>query len=66
MAAEVWLEPFHIGYMAVWIAACVIALAIFTRNPGAYSFTRPEYRRFLFVPCALRSGARLSAKRQPP
>lgn len=39
--------------MAAWFLACATAIAIFARNPSEFSFSRPEYRRFLFAPWKL-------------
>ncbi|MFZ1643118.1 MAG: hypothetical protein WAV07_17140 [Candidatus Contendobacter sp.] len=47
------LEPFFIGYMAIWMATCLAAVIVYARTPGAFSFSRPEYRRFLLVPWKL-------------
>lgn len=47
------LEPFFIGYMAIWIAICLIAVIVYVRAPGTFSFSHPAYRRFLFVPWKL-------------
>ncbi len=47
------MEPFFVAYMGTWILACAVAIATFARNRSEYSFTRPEYRRFLFVPWKL-------------
>jgi len=44
------LEPFFIGYIAVWGAMCLAAVAIYARNPNGFSFTGKSYRKFLFVP----------------
>ncbi|HZR70541.1 MAG TPA: hypothetical protein VFB01_15975 [Burkholderiales bacterium] len=43
------MEPFLAAYMAVWGAACAAAVAIVARDPGAFPFLAPEYRRFLGV-----------------
>jgi len=47
------LEPFFIGYMAVWGAMCLAAILLYARNPRGFSFTGKPYRKFLFVPWKL-------------
>ncbi|MDO8311776.1 MAG: hypothetical protein Q7T25_07535 [Sideroxyarcus sp.] len=47
------LEPFFRWYMASWLLACFIAIAIYIRNPASFSLSRPAYRRFLLVPWKL-------------
>ncbi|MBF0495689.1 MAG: hypothetical protein HQK58_03805 [Deltaproteobacteria bacterium] len=47
------LEPFFISYMVIWILTCLVAIGAFALSPESFSFSRPEYRRFMFVPWKL-------------
>jgi hypothetical protein len=47
------LETFFIGYIVIWMSICLVAMIIYARNPKTFAFSRPEYRRFLFVPWKL-------------
>ncbi len=44
------MEPLFNYYIAAWVTACVIALAIVWRNPKQFTITTRAYRQFLFVP----------------
>jgi hypothetical protein len=48
-----WLPTFYLCYMAAWMLACGIAVYLYRHNPATYALSRPEYRRFLFVPWKL-------------
>ena len=49
------LEPFFIGYIAVWGAMCLAAIVLYARNPAAFSISSAGYRKFLCVPWKLAS-----------
>lgn len=52
---------FFIGYMAIWMSACLVAIGICIRNPGAFSLLRPEYQRFLLAPWKIATFAMATA-----
>lgn len=43
------MEPFFVAYLSAWGTACLAAALLYAREPSAFSLSRPEYRRFLFV-----------------
>jgi len=47
------LEPFFVGYLAAWAAACAIAVALVARRPAAFEITGAAYRRYLLQPWKL-------------
>lgn len=47
------LDTFFIGYIAAWTAACLLALAIYLRDPAAFAFSRRGYWRHLGAPWKL-------------
>lgn len=47
------LEPFFIWYMTIWMLACLVAIGIYSRDPAAFAFSLPAYRRFISVPWKL-------------
>lgn len=47
------MAPFYIGYIAIWSAACVAAIAVYARPPDAFCLSHSAYRNFLFVPWKL-------------
>lgn len=44
------IDGFFIVYTALWVSACMIAAALYFRDPQAFSISRPDYFRFLFIP----------------
>lgn len=47
------MEPFFKYYIAAWVTACVVAVAIVWRHPKQFAITTRAYRQFLFVPWKL-------------
>ncbi|MBI1891555.1 MAG: hypothetical protein HYS18_12965 [Burkholderiales bacterium] len=50
---KITLEPFFYWYIAAWFSLCVTAIVLCMRDPASFSFTSPQYRRFLGVPWKL-------------
>jgi len=47
------MEPFFKWYIAAWVLACAVALAIFLRAPGKHAIGRRDYWRQVAVPWRL-------------
>jgi hypothetical protein len=47
------MEPFFKYYIASWSGACLVALALFLRNPAAFAISRRSYWHFLAEPWKL-------------
>lgn len=43
------MEPFYSWYIGLWSAACLLALGLFLREPGAMAIGTRTYWRFLLV-----------------
>lgn len=47
------LEPFFVAYLAGWVAACLVAIALVARRPAAFEIAGAAYRRYLLQPWKL-------------
>lgn len=47
------LEPFFLGYIALWAGACLIAVVLVVRRPAGFEITSNAYRRYILQPWKL-------------
>lgn len=47
------MEPFFVVYLATWLTACLIAIALVLRRPADFAIAQPIYWRYLAQPWKL-------------